>query len=280
MGVHDGRVAIVTGAAQGIGLAVAAQLLEEGARVLLADVQGEKVAAAASRLDPSGRSAKAHAFDASASDAAKTMVAAAEAAFGGVDVLANVAGGSGVQRVERIDEMPDEVWDRIMANNLRSTFVCSRAAVPLLRKRGGHIINFATGSIRGFTGKTTSSAPLAYVAAKAGIIGFTNQLSADLRPANIAVTVIQPGFVLTEPGARINDLFNKLSKEEQAAMLGRRTPRTPKNLGLAVAFVASRPVDEVTAMSIRLVGPIDDMNLRVVRDPDGQLASTGYLEAN
>ena len=280
MGLHDGRVAIVTGAAQGIGLAVATRLLGEGARVLLADVQAEKVAAAAARLDPSGKTAKAHAFDASASDAAKTMVAAAEVAFGGLDVLANVAGGSGVQRVECIDDMPDEVWDRIMANNLRSTFVCSRAAVPLLRKRGGHIVNFATGSIRGFTGKTTSSAPLAYVAAKAGIIGFTNQLSADLKPANIAVSVIQPGFVLTEPGARIHDLFNKMTKEEQAAMLGRRTPRTPENLGLAVTFVASRPVEEVSAMSIRLVGPIDKLDLRVVRDPEGQLASTGWVEAN
>ncbi len=129
MGSLTKRVAIVTGAAQGLGLAVAARLLAEGAFVTLADIQADKVAAAAARLDPSGEATLAIGFDASSSVDADRMVAATAARFGGVDSLVNVAGGSGTTRVERIDDMTDAIWDRIILNNLRATFVCSRAAV-------------------------------------------------------------------------------------------------------------------------------------------------------
>jgi len=280
MGVFDGRVAIVTGAAQGLGLAVATRMFAEGARVLMCDLQADKVAAAAAKLDPSGQNVKSHALDASSASAAAAMATAAESAFGGIDYLVNVAGGSGTNRAGRIEDMTDEIWDRIIANNLRSTFVCSRAVVPSMRKRGGGvIINFATGSIRGFRGRTTSAAPLAYVSAKAGIIGFTNQLAADLQDDRIAVTVLQPGFILTEPGARIRELFDQMSKAEQEAMLRGRTPRPPEDIGWAVSFIASRPWNEVTATAIRLDGPVKSLNLRLARDPEGQLASTACISA-
>ncbi len=280
MGVFGRRVAIVTGSAQGLGLAVATRMHAEGARVMMCDLQADKVAAAAVRLDPAGANVKSFALDASASGAATAMVAAAESAFGGVDILVNVAGGSGVQRAVHIDEMTDDIWDRIIANNLRSTFVCSRAAVPAMRKRGGGtIVNFATGSIRGFRGRTTSAAPLAYVAAKAGIIGFTNQLAADCQDDKIGVAVIQPGFILTEPGARIRELFDQMSKAEQDAMLRGRTPRPPEDIGWAVSYIASRPWNEVTATAIRLDGPIKSLALQMARDPEGQLASTAVLSA-
>jgi 3-oxoacyl-[acyl-carrier protein] reductase len=278
MGVFDGRAAIVTGAAQGLGWAVASRFHAEGARVMLADIQGEKVAAAAQRLDPAGRTAVGHRLDASSSDAANAMVEAAQRALGGLDMLVNVAGGSGMQRVERIEDMSDEIFDRIIANNLRATFLCSRAAAPILRRKGGAIVNFATGSIRGFSGRTTSSAPLAYVSAKAGIIGFTNQLAADLRPDNVAVSVIQPGFVLTEPGARIHTIFHAMPKEDQEAMLRGRDLRPPEEIGWAVAYMASRGL-EITATAVRLQGPIRSLDLKLVRDPEGPLAATGYLEA-
>jgi 3-oxoacyl-[acyl-carrier protein] reductase len=278
MGVFEGRSAIVTGAAQGLGWAVASRLHAEGARVMLADIQGEKVTAAAQRLDASGRTATGHMLDASSAAAANAMVEAAQGAFGGLDMLVNVAGGSGMQRVERIEDMTDDIFDKIVGNNLRATFLCSRAAAPMLRKRGGAIVNFATGSIRGFSGRTTSSAPLAYVSAKAGIIGFTNQLAADMRGDNVAVSVIQPGFVLTEPGARIHTIFQSMPKADQDAMLKGRDLRPPQEIGWAVAYMASRGM-EITATAVRLQGPIQSLNLKLVRDPEGPLASTGYLEA-
>jgi 3-oxoacyl-[acyl-carrier protein] reductase len=278
MGVFEGRAAIVTGAAQGLGWAVASRFHAEGARVMLADIQGQKVTAAAQRLDLSGHTAIGHMLDASSAEAANAMVDAAVRAFGGLDMLINVAGGSGVQRVERIEDMTDEIFDRIVANNLRATFLCSRAAAPILRKRGGAIVNFATGSIRGFSGRTTSSAPLAYVSAKAGIIGFTNQLAADLKPNNVAVSVIQPGFVLTEPGARIHTIFHSMPKEDQDNMLRGRELRPPDEIGWAVAYMAAKGMD-ITATAVRLQGPIQSLNLKLVRDPEGPLASTGWLEA-
>ena len=279
MGLHDGRVAIVTGAAQGIGFAAASRLFAEGARVVLGDLQAEKVIAAATRIDPTGQRAFGMALNVSDTAGAAQLVEAAVGRFGGVDILANVAGGSGSTVVEQIEDMTDEIWDSVIASNLRGTFVCSRAVAPIMKKAGkGAIINFATGSIRGFQGKSTSAARLAYVSAKAGIIGFTNQLSGDLKPFGIAVNVIQPGFVLTEPGARIRTLFDRLPKADQDAMLQRRTPRTPEELGWATAFVAAQGADALTGTAVRLSGPIDSADLRLTRDPEGQLASTAKLE--
>ena len=280
MGFYDGRVAIVTGAAQGIGFAVATRMAAEGARLVMADIQQDKVAVAAKRLDPKGERAVACRVDVSDTGSVEAMVETAVGRFGRLDVLANVAGGSGTKIIDRIEDMTDAIWDSVIANNLRGTFVCSRAAVPAMKRSGGGaIVNFATGSIRGFTGKSTSAGRLAYVSAKAGIIGFTNQLSNDLKPFKIAVNVIQPGFVLTEPGARIRDIFDSMPEADQKAMLARRTPRTPEELGWATAFLAAQDREAVTGTCVRLSGPIASLDLKLVRDPEGQLASTAKLEA-
>lgn len=280
MGLHDGRVAIVTGAAQGIGLAVAQRMAAEGARVLLADMQAEKVEAAARSIDSSGQRAISCAVNVSDTASVQRMVDLAVTRFGGVDVLANVAGGSGMTVVEQIEEMTDAIWDSVIGSNLRGTFVCSRAVVPLMKQRGGGaIVNFATGSIKGFQGKSTSAGRLAYVSAKAGIIGFTNQLAGDLERFGIAVNVLQPGFVLTEQGARIRTLFDAMPKADQDAMLARRKPRTPEELGWATTFVAGQPAKVLTATCVRLSGSIASIALKIVRDPEGQLASTAKLES-
>lgn len=280
MGIYDGRIAIVTGAAQGIGFAVASRMAQEGARVVMADMQAGKVEAAAARVDPKGERAVACTVDVSDTQSVERMVAVAMERFGGVDVLANVAGGSGTKIIEQIEDMTDEIWNSVIGSNLRGTFVCSRACVPVMKRRGGGaIVNFATGSIRGFQGKSTSAGRLAYVSAKAGIIGFTNQLAGDLKSFGIAVNVMQPGFVLTEAGARIRTIFDGMPKADQDAMLARRKPRTPEELGFATAYVAAQKVDTLTATSVRLSGPIESLALELVRDPEGQLASTAKLQA-
>ena len=136
MGLYEGRVAVVTGAAQGIGFAVAARMAAEGARVVMADIQAEKVAAAARRLDPAGQRTAACRVDVADAASVAAMVETAQTRFGGLDVLANVAGGSGSRIIEDIEDMTDAIWDSVVGANLRGTFVCSRAAVPLMKRRG------------------------------------------------------------------------------------------------------------------------------------------------
>jgi len=277
---HEGRVAVVTGAAQGIGLAVARRLLSEGARLVMADVQAAKVMQAAEQLVAGGDGILACAVDVGDSASVDDLIAQAVSKFGRIDILANVAGGSGSAIIEDIEDMTDQIWDGVIASNLRGTFLMSRATIPHMRKTGsGAIVNFATGSIRGFTGKTTSAARLAYVSAKAGIIGFTNQLSQDVVAAGIAVNAIQPGFVLTEPGARIRDIFESMAQADQEAMLARRKPRTSDEIAWAVAWMAARPASELTGVSVRLQGPIDGPNLTLQRDPANPLATTAWLES-
>ncbi len=276
---HEGRVAIVSGAAQGIGFAVASRLLAEGARVVMADIQEDKVRRAALTLEENGGHVMACAIDVGQSRSVASLMEQAIGAFGRIDILANVAGGSGSAIIEDIEEMTDEIWDGVIASNLRGTFLMCREAVPHMRKNGGGaIINFATGSIRGFTGKTTSAARLAYVSAKAGIIGLTNQLSQDVAVAGIAVNAIQPGFVLTEPGARIREIFDSMSAKDQQAMLARRKPRTTEEIAWAVAWIAARPPSDLSGVSVRLHGPIDGPDLRLKMDEPNPLATTAQLE--
>lgn len=276
-----GRTAIVTGAAQGLGLAIASRFLAEGAQVVMADIQSAKVAAAAQRLDTSGESTLTLCVDVSAAASVNAMVSAAVARFGRLDTLINVAGGSGRQFVGRIEDMSDDTWDSVIAANLRGSFLCSRAAIPHLRKSGdGRILNFSTGSVKGIRGKSTIAAPLAYAAAKAGIHGLTNQLAADLIDANVTVNVLQPGFVLTEEGARVREFFDALTDTERAEMLGmlKVPPRQPEAVGWGVAFLMSARTRGLTGTSLRLTGKITGPDLRIVQEGSSPLGMFARIE--
>ncbi len=283
MGRLDGRNAIVTGAGQGIGLAVARQLFEEGARVLMADIQEDKVSIAAKTLDQTNVNVSAFAVDVTSAAAVAAMIETAIARFGKLDTLVNVAGGSGTKLIENIEDMTEEIWDQVISTNLRSTFLCCRAAAPHLRRsRDGRILNFATGSLNGFVGKNTAAAKLAYIAAKAGIVGFSNQLAKDLEEDGVAVNVIQPGFVLTEPGARIRERFDAMSIRDREDMLSRMEvpPRTPQEIGFACAFILSHNAKQMTSTVIRVKGKkIENECLHVAHEGDNPLGRLARLEA-
>ena len=276
-----GRRAIVTGAAQGLGRAVAERFLAEGATVAMVDVNAEKVAAAALAIDRS-EAALAIAADLTNTADVEHMVATTLAAFGGLDILVNAAGGSGFVFADQIESVDDAVWHDILASNLQTAFATCRAAMPHLRKSAhARIINFSSDAMRGAPViRTPMASKLPYVTAKGAIVSLSFQLAIDLGPDGGVVNALFPGFVLNEPGTRNNTLFNQMTDDERAAML-RGMPahrRTPEEIGWAVAYLASDAVAAFSGYAVGLKGPIDSTDLRIVDAVETPLGRYARLE--
>jgi NAD(P)-dependent dehydrogenase (short-subunit alcohol dehydrogenase family) len=187
-----GRVAVVTGAAGGIGAATARAMAAEGARVVVADVKDG--AGTVSTIEAAGGEALFVSCDVADTDQVAAMVAAAVDRFGALDVLVNDAGISGGSSLAH--ELDVEVWTRVLAVNLTGTFLCVRAAMPHLLASGhGRIVNIA--STYGLVG-----APLApaYCASKGGVVNLTRQLAVDYSPQGLRVNAICPGYIDTDMG--------------------------------------------------------------------------------
>lgn len=214
------RWAVVTGAAGGIGAAVARHLAKDGFAIMMQDLQPEALEAAADRVRALGGTAETMAGDAADPDHARSVVEHAET-LGRVDALVNVAGGSGPKVVRTIEEMDDAAWNHVMALNVTSAFLFCRSAVPAMRARGyGRIVNLSSTAARGRKGPvTTQGARLAYGTAKAALLGFTAQLAKDEAKNGITVNALMPGLILSEQGTRIRARFEALPEEQRQRML-------------------------------------------------------------
>jgi 3-oxoacyl-[acyl-carrier protein] reductase len=190
MGKLDGRVAIVTGAASGIGRGIAEAFAEEGAAVALADKNESGAAEVAQGIADRGGRATAVAVDVTDETAVAQMVERTLAELGGVDILVNNAG---IDTVSTLVEMPLALWQQMLDVNLTSLFLCTRAVLPtMIEQRSGRIINM--GSQLGLEG---TDRMVHYCAAKAGVHGFTKALAYALAPSNIHENAIAPGPIHT-----------------------------------------------------------------------------------
>ena len=171
----EGMAALVTGAASGIGRATAKLLAGEGARVACADIGEEKLAEATEEIREGGGEAIAIALDVADSDSCNAAVARCIDEWGGLGVLANVAG---VLKLEHADQLSDEDWTRVIGINLSGTFFMSRAAIPHLLDGGGSIVNVA--SLAGLKGQAYGSA---YCASKAGVVALTRVMAVECEKA-------------------------------------------------------------------------------------------------
>jgi NAD(P)-dependent dehydrogenase (short-subunit alcohol dehydrogenase family) len=185
------KVAMVTGAGRGIGRAIALTFAREGADLAVAALEAVEIESLAQQVRGLGRRVVARAVDVSDEAGVQEFVAAALAEFGRVDVLVNNAGT--IILPGDITQMTVEAWDRTMAINVRSTFLCCRAVLPGMIERGqGQIINMSsTAGLRGLRDRA------AYSASKHAVSGFTKSLAIDMQPYHIAVNAICPGAVDT-----------------------------------------------------------------------------------
>ena len=248
MGQLDGRVGIVTGAAQGIGREYALGAAAEGASVVAADL--DDCQGVADELRARGGRAIAVQGDISDSAATQALARAALEEFGQIDFLVNNAAVYAALKPQFCLEIDETEWDRVMAVNIRGTFLASKAVAPHMMERGyGKIINISSG-----TALHGTPAMLHYVTSKAAVIGLTRSMARELGAAGVRVNVITPGFTMSEGSRRI---LRSSGLEEGDMTLGARAlPREqqPEDLVGTMVYLASAASDYVTGQVINVDG--------------------------
>jgi 3-oxoacyl-[acyl-carrier protein] reductase len=237
------RIALVTGASQGIGRATALRLAANGAHVALAARNLEKLAAVAAEIAAAGGTAKAFALDVASEDSIKSSVKEVIAHFGRVEILVNNAG---ITRDILALRMKRHDWDDVITTNLTGAFLLSQACMSsMLKARWGRIIN-----ITSIVGETGQAGQANYAASKAGLIGLTKALARELASRSITVNAVAPGFIETAMTGILND-------EQKHAMLSQiplNRPGTEADAAAAVAFLASDDAAYITGHTLDVNG--------------------------
>jgi NAD(P)-dependent dehydrogenase (short-subunit alcohol dehydrogenase family) len=236
------RVAIVTGSGQGIGEGIARVLAAAGAKVVVNDLDAEKVELVVKELDAAGQAAVGVVADVATADGAEHLVAEAVAGFGRVDVLVN---NVGMARDGWLAKMSEEDWDTVIQVNLKSQFLCSRAVAPhMMEQKSGRIVNISSRAWLGGPGQAN------YAASKGAVISLTRTLALEMARFGITANCIAPALVDTP-------LFRGLKEEVQERLIKTIPAKrigTPEDIGNAVLFLASDEASYVTGQTLYVCG--------------------------
>jgi 3-oxoacyl-[acyl-carrier protein] reductase len=239
----NGRLALVTGAAGGIGRAIAVAYAGAGARVVLTDTRADACASAVAEIEALGGSAWAFGLDITDVPACQALAQRVGAEIGAIDILVNNAG---ITRDTLLLRMKPEDWDQVIATNLTSVFRLSKACLRrMMKERRGRIVN-----VTSVVGAIGNAGQANYAAAKAGIIGFTKSLAREVASRHITVNAVAPGFIDT-------DMTRVLSDDQRAALTGQIPAGRlgePADIAAAVAFLVSPAAAYITGHTLHVNG--------------------------
>jgi len=239
----SGRVALVTGASQGIGRACAVRLAKSGATVVVAARNQQKLDEVVQEINAAGGLAAPFVLDVSNEDQIKTVFKAAIAQFGKIDILVNNAGITHDQLVMRMKRAD---WDSVINTNLTSAYLCTQQVIsPMLKQRWGRIINIA--SVFGQTGQAGQAN---YAASKAGLIGLTMAVARELASRSITCNAVAPGFIETA----MTEVLSGEFKETALKMIPLGRTGTPEEVAHAVEFLASEQAGYITGHVLNVNG--------------------------
>ena len=239
----EGRVAMVTGAAQGIGRAIALALAEVGADIAGGDVALEKLQGVAKEIEALGRKALALHLDVSSPDSVKEAVDKTLEAFGKIDILVNNAG---ITKDNLIMRMKPEDWDLVLRVNLNGAFHCTRAVLPgMVKQRYGRIINIAS-----VVAQAGNPGQANYIASKAGIIGLTKAVASEVGSRNITVNAIAPGFIATA----MTENLPETVRQRMLSLIPLGRMGTDRDIAHGVRFLASEEASYITGHVLNING--------------------------
>jgi len=238
-----GQAAIVTGAAKGLGRAIAITLARCGAKVACIDINAESLAETVNAIRAAGGTAEPMACDVTDSDRVGAVVDEVVKLWGGLQILVNNAG---ITRDNMIIRMKDDQWDAVININLKGTFLFIRAAAkPMMKGRQGRIINIA--SVSGLMGNPGQAN---YSASKAGVIGLTRTVARELAGRNITINAVAPGFIATDMTAALGEeILQEVRKQIPLGRLG-----DPQDVADAVLFLASDAASFITGHILTVDG--------------------------
>lgn len=243
MGIFDGKVAVVTGAARGIGRAIAERLAGEGADVVVCDLQAEWLADTVAAVQGFGRKALPLAVDVGNGDAVNACMTEVVKVFGKVDIMVNNAG---ITKDTLLVRMSDDDWDAVLRVNLKGTFLFTRAVAKyMMKQRSGAIINIA--SVIGLIG---NAGQCNYAASKAGVIALTKSTAKELASRGVRVNAIAPGFI----SSKMTDALSQEVRDQMMANIPLARFGEPSDIAKAVVFLASDEASYVTGQTLSVNG--------------------------